>query len=160
MAVLSAHGVEIDELAEASEEGATEALARLQRGELDAVFLTGAAPIASLQQFAVTLGMQLLSIDNAALTRILDARPGLARLALPPNTYPRQREPVIAVAATALLVTTVDAPTTEVERVSDLVFKRMPQRRALTAGVVPVSTGGELRGVTIPLHPGAARQSQ
>ena len=56
VAVLAAHGVKIDDLAEASEEGATEALARLQRGELDAVFLTGAAPIASLQQFAVTPG--------------------------------------------------------------------------------------------------------
>lgn len=160
VAVLDAHDVKIDDLAEASEEGAVEVLARLQRGELDAVFLTGAAPVASLQQFAVTPGMRLLSIDPAALTRILDARPGLARLALPPNTYPRQREPVIAVAATALLVTTVDAPTTEVERVSDLVFNRMPQRRALSAGVVPVSAAGELRGVTIPLHPGAARQSQ
>jgi TRAP transporter TAXI family solute receptor len=160
VAVLAAHGVEIDDLGEICEEGPAEALARLQRGELDAVFLTGAAPIRSLQQFAVTPGMRLLSIDDAALGRIIEARSGLARLALPSNTYPRQRESVVTVAATALLVTTVDAPVAEVERVSDLVFNRMPQRTGVSADVVRASAAGELRGVTIPLHPGAARHPQ
>ena len=86
--------------------------------------------------------------------------PGLARLSLPANTYPRQREAVVTVAATALLVTTADAPTTEVEHVSDLVFIAMPQRPAASADAARVSAAGELRGVTIPLHPGAARHPQ
>ena len=45
----------------------------------------------------------------------------------------------------------------EVERVTDLVFTRMPQQRAGGADVVKVSAENQLRGVTIPLHPGAAR---
>jgi uncharacterized protein len=90
--------------------------------------------------------------------RIVAAHPGLARLSLPANTYPQQRESVVTVAATALLVTTADAPVTEVERVSDLVFSRMPKRPAASADVARTSAVSDLRGITIPLHPGAARR--
>jgi TRAP-type uncharacterized transport system substrate-binding protein len=61
-------------------------------------------------------------------------------------------------ASAALLVTTLDAPRTEVGRVADLVFARMPQQRAGGAAVVKVSSENELRGVTIPLHDGAVRR--
>ncbi len=160
VAVLAAHGVKLEDLAEASEDGPADALARLQRSEIDAAFLTGAAPLRALQQLAVTSGMRLLSLDDAAVGRIIEARPGLARLSLPTNTYPRQREAVVTVAATALLVTTADAPTTEVENVSDLVFVQMAQRPTASADAARASAAGELRGVTIPLHPGAARHPQ
>jgi len=55
-------------------------------------------------------------------------------------------------------VTTSDAPDTEVMRVTDLVFTRLPQRRSANADLLTVSAENELRGVTIPLHPGAARR--
>jgi TRAP transporter TAXI family solute receptor len=158
VAVLAGYGIKVNELGEACEDGPAEALARLARGDLDAVFLTGVAPVRALQQFAATPGLRLLSIDDAAIGRVIEARPGLARLALPANTYPQQREPVASAAATALLVTTADAPATEVERVADLVFNRMPQRPGGSADAVRVSAAGESRGVTIPLHPGAIRQ--
>jgi TRAP-type uncharacterized transport system substrate-binding protein len=58
-----------------------------------------------------------------------------------------------------VLLTTLDAPHAEVERVADLVFGRMPQQHAGSADVVKVSAAHELRGVTIPLHPGAARRT-
>ena len=45
----------------------------------------------------------------------------------------------------------------EVERVADLVFTRMAQKGVGGADVVKVSAENQLRGVTIPLHEGAAR---
>ena len=159
VAVLSAYGLNVSDLSEACEDGLAEALARLERGTLDAVFVTGAAPIAPLQQFAARTGLRLLSIDDAAIGNLLDARPGLARLTLPANTYPRMREPVITAAATALLVATEDAPVGEVERVAELVFTRLRQQPA-SGDAVRVSIVGGLRGVTIPLHPGAARHPE
>jgi TRAP transporter TAXI family solute receptor len=160
VAVLAGYGLESTDLAELCEEPLSDALKRLQRKELDAVFATGAAPTRALQQFAVTPGMRLLSIDDDALTRLLEERPGLSRITLPPNTYPRQRQPIVTAAATALLLTTADAPSTEVQRVTDLVFTRMPQQNSAGADVVRVSSGGERRGVTVPLHPGAVRPPQ
>jgi hypothetical protein len=45
-------------------------------------------------------------------------------------------------------------------RVTDLVFARMPKERGTSAELIKVSAETELRGVTIPLHPGAARRGR
>ena len=66
--------------------------------------------------------------------RLGQTRPGLTPLTLPANTYPQQHEAVTTVASAALLLTTVDAPVAEVERLADLVFRQMPQRAAGCAG--------------------------
>jgi TRAP transporter TAXI family solute receptor len=159
MAVLEAYGLKPADLGEAGEGGLTVGLDRLRNKQLDALFVTTAAPTRALQQLAATRGLRLLSIKGPALDRLVQANPGLNALTLPANTYPQQKEPVDTVAAVALLVTRLDAPQTEVERVTDLVFARMPKRGAGSADVVKVSAAHELRGVTIPLHPGATRQS-
>jgi len=157
LAVLSAYGLETSDLAEAREKGLADAIARLRRKQLDALFVTISAPTRALQQLAVEGGIRLLPIAGDAAQRLLQQRPGLTPLVLPSNTYPGQKHAVETVASTALLVTTLDAPEAEVERVADLIFRQMPQQRAGSAAVIKVSADTDLRGVTIPLHPGAAR---
>jgi TRAP transporter TAXI family solute receptor len=159
VAVLAAHGLAPSDLGEAREEGVAAALGRLQRREIDALFMTAPAPTRVLQQLAVTPGVRLLPVRGAALERVLRERPGLSALTLPANSYPRQKDAVATVASAALLLTTVDTPSAEVERVTDLVFARMPRQHTGSADVVKVSAESELRGVTIPLHPGAVRRT-
>lgn len=159
VAVLEAHGIQVADLKEAREEGLALAIARLKARELDALFATAPAPTRPLQQLAVEPGLRLLSIKGAALDRLVQMRPGLTALTLPSNTYPRQEAEVATIAAAALLVTTADAPTAEVERVTDLLYNRMPQQQGGAADVLKVSPATEFRGVTIPLHPGAARRA-
>jgi TRAP transporter TAXI family solute receptor len=160
VAVLAAHGLKSEDLGEARTHGPAAAIPQLQRRQLDAVFMTAAAPTRLLQQIAVTPGLRLLPIRGAALERLVQARPGLTPLTLPANTYPRQREAVTTAASAALLLTTLDTPNGEVERVADLVFSRMPRQHAGSADVVKVTAANELRGVTIPLHPGAGRRTR
>lgn len=160
LAVLAAHGLKPGDLGEAREDTQTEAVARLKRRQLDAMFITTVAPTRAFQQLAAEVGIRLLPIEGAALERLIQERPGLTPLTLPVNTYPKQREAVPTAASAALLVTTLEAPHAEVERVADLVFSRMPQQRTAGADVVKVSAANELRGVTIPLHPGAARRTR
>lgn len=157
LAVLEAHGLKTSDLAEAREKGLADAIGRLRRKQLDALFVTISAPTRPLQQLAVEGGVRLLPIVGAARERLLQEHPGLTPLVLPENTYPGQKHAVATVASTALLVTTLDAPEGEVERVADLIFRRMPQLHAGSADVIKVSAETDLRGVTIPLHPGAAR---
>jgi TRAP transporter TAXI family solute receptor len=161
VAMLAAHDLPLDALAEASEESPDAALSRLQRGKLDAVFLTGAAPMPALQRLAVRPGLRLLSLDAAAVDRLVAERPGLARITLPANTYPQQRAPIVTAAATALLVTTADAPPEEVARVAALLTERLlPQPTGRKADIAQVAVTRESRGVTIPLHPGAVRDAR
>jgi TRAP-type uncharacterized transport system substrate-binding protein len=130
------------------------------------LFLTAAAPNRMLQQLATTMELRLLPVKGAALEALATARPGLTPIVLPANTYPGQKLDVSTVASAALFVTTIDAPDTEVMRVTDLIFKQVPKERGTTgtsgtsADLVKVSAEYELRGVTIPLHPGAARRGR
>jgi TRAP transporter TAXI family solute receptor len=156
LAVLAAHGLTAADLKEAREEDLAQSISRLRRGQLDAVFATAAAPTRALQQLAVQQGLRLLPVKGQALDRLVETSPGLTPLTLPANTYPEQKDPVTTVAASALLVTTLDAPTVEVERVTDLVFNRMSKQNAGSGDVVRVSAASDSRGVPIPLHPGAA----
>jgi TRAP transporter TAXI family solute receptor len=160
LAVLAAHDLAPADLREASDDAPAAAIARLRERQVDAVFLTGAAPMRLLQQAAAATPLRLLPIDGKAVERIIRERAGLTPLTLPPNTYPGQRTPVPTVASAALLLTTLDAPEAEVGRVAELVFTRMPRQAAGRSDVVRVSTHNELRGVTIPLHPGAAQRTR
>ena len=161
VAVLEAYGLTLDDLAEDRADVLGDAITRLRRGQIDALFVTAAAPARPLQQLAVTLELRLLPIGGAALEKLAVARPGLTSIVLPANTYPGQKHAATTVASAALLVTTVDAPEAEVTRVTDLVFRRMPQTRGTTGtDLVKEAAENELRGVTIPLHPGAARRGR
>jgi TRAP transporter TAXI family solute receptor len=154
LAVLEAHGLKVTDLAEARGDETDAAIGRLTRGQVHAVFLTTLAPTRVLQDLAVSPGLRLLPVGPEAMKRLLDLRPGLTTLTLPANTYPRQQQPVVTVASSALLVTTAGAPDGEVAAVAELVFKRMPATYEGGADVIRVSPENERRGVTIPLHSG------
>jgi len=161
VAVLAAYGLKLDDLAEARGDMLSAATGRLRRGQIDAVFVTAAAPNRALQQLAATMEIRLLPVTGAAVEALATARPGLLPVVLPANTYPGQKHAASTLASAALLVTTIEAPDTEVMRLTDFVFTRMAKERGTGgADLVTVSAENELRGVTIPLHPGAARRGR
>jgi TRAP transporter TAXI family solute receptor len=158
LAVLEAHALNVTDLGEARGDTPAAAVARLKGGQVDAVFLTTLAPTRELQQLAVSPGLRLIPIRAGAIQRLVALRSGLTPITLPANTYPRQHQPIVTVASSALLVTTADAPDPEVAAVADLVFKRMPAQHAGSAEVIRVAPQNERRGVTIPLHAGLTRR--
>lgn len=160
VAVLAAYGLKPSDLSDAAMEPNAAAVARLKSGQLDAVFITAPAPTRVLQDLAISTGLRLVPVGGAGLDALVRARPGLVPLTLPANTYPRQKDDVATVGSATLLVTTEDAPDAEVARVSDFVFNRMPLTRGRSAEIVGASEGKELRGVTIPLHPGTSHKPQ
>jgi TRAP transporter TAXI family solute receptor len=159
VAVLDAYGLQPTDLAEANEDPPAAALDRWKRGDVEALFLTSAAPASQLQPIAARPGFRLLPITGTALERLVQERPGLSPLTLPANSYPQQHEAVATAASAALLVTTEDAPDAEVEHLAEFLFGRRPGQGG-GGDVVKVSADNELRGVTIPLHPGADRHTR
>ncbi|MGH7390195.1 MAG: TAXI family TRAP transporter solute-binding subunit [Candidatus Rokuibacteriota bacterium] len=157
VAVLAASGLGVRDLREASEGGREEAARRLAAGQLDAFFVTIAAPARDLQALAARAGMRLLPLASRSINRLVAENPGLIAMTLPANTYPGQGEPVATVATAALLVATTDVPDAEVEKVVGFVFARADLAAAGSAEGVKVSKDSALRGITIPMHPGASR---
>jgi TRAP transporter TAXI family solute receptor len=157
LAVLLAHGLTEKDLAEAVDDGLEGAAARLRAGRLDAFFATVGAPARELQRLAARTPIRLLSLDVPAIERLVTERSGLVRLVVPLNTYPRQTEDVTTVAATALLVTHADVPEAEAALALRLVFEN-PDYLAVGSGQgAKISKRTGLRGITIPMHPAAAR---
>ena len=155
VAVLAAHDLRLSDLQEVSDLPLGDALTRLRQKKSDAVFVTAAVPSRALQAFATNPGFRLLSLDPEDADAVVHARPGLARITLPPNTYPQQREPVVTVATQALLVTTADAPRGEVQRVTELLLPKLVGVPAPAAG--GAAREGEGPPLPIPVHPGASR---
>lgn len=157
LAVLAAHGLKVKDLAEARDEGLEAAVRQLRAGRLDAFFATVGAPTRELQRLATRHPIRLLSLDTAAVERLVTQNPGLVTLRVPANTYPGQKEDVRTVAATALLVTHSDAPEAEAMGVLRLVFENPDYLAAGSSQGRKISKATGLRGITIPVHPAATR---
>lgn len=155
LAVLQAHGLGPKDLAAAREQGTADSVKGLRSGALDAFFMTIAAPTRELQDLATRGGMRLVSLDDQAVERLVAERAGVVRLTLPAHTYPGQTEDVRTVAATALLVATADTPEAEVAFLLKVVFEGTDFRATGSSQGVRVSATTALRGITIPMHPGA-----
>jgi len=157
LAVLAVHGLTVKDLAEVREEGLEAAAGQLRAGRLDAFFATVGAPTREVQDLATRYLIHLVSLDAAAVERLVTQNPGLVRLLVPANTYPGQREDVTTIAATALFVTHADVPEGEAVVVLRLVFENPDYLPAGSAQGAKISRRSGLRGITIPMHPAAGR---
>jgi TRAP transporter TAXI family solute receptor len=157
LAVLAAHGLTVKDLAEVRDEGLEAAAARLRAGRIDAFFATVGAPTRELQRLATRHPIRLVSLDAAAIERLVTEKPGLVRLVVPANTYPGQKEDVTTVAAAALLVTRADVPESEAALVLRMVFENPDYLSAGSAQGAKIAKRSGLRGITIPMHPAADR---
>ena len=157
VAVLAAHGLTEKDLAEARDDGLESAAARLRAGRLDAFFATVGAPTRELQRLAARMPIRLLSLEAAAVERLVTEHSGLVRLLVPANTYPGQKDDVTTVAATALLVTHADVPDAEAGLALRLVFENPDYLTVGSGQGAKISKRTGFRGVTIPMHPAAAR---
>ena len=156
LSVLKAHRMTPKDLAEARGEGTQAAIPQLRDGRIDAFFITVGAPSRALQRLASEHPIRLVPISAAAAARVVTEQPGLVRLTLPANTYPGQSEAVATVAATALLVGAIDTPQDEVKALLGVAFEGTDYLAAGSAQGVKISKASGLRGIAIPLHPGAA----
>jgi TRAP transporter TAXI family solute receptor len=155
--VLKADGLSVRDLANARQGGFEDAVKLLREGSLDALFVTIGAPNRMLQELSARNKIRLVPIQSQSIYRLIAQNTGLVRFTLPANTYPGQTEDVRTAAATALLVTTSDAPDVEVEKVVNFVFTQPDFQSSGSAEGFKVSKRTALQGITIPMHPGASR---
>jgi len=156
-AILAVHGLSVKDLAEVRDEGLEISAGLLRAGRLDAFFATVGAPTRELQNLATHHPILLISLDGAAVERLVAQNSGLVRLLVPANTYPGQKEDVTTITATALLVAHSDVPDGKAEVVLRLVFENSDYLSAGSTQGAKISKRSGLIGITIPLHPAAGR---
>jgi TRAP transporter TAXI family solute receptor len=157
LAVLAAHRVTLNDLAQVSDEPLEAAAAGLQAGRLDAFFATVGAPTRALQRLAVRHQIRLVPLELDAVERLVTQNAGLIRFIVPAKTYPGQNNDVTTIAATAVLVTRSDVSDGEADVVLRLVFENPDYLAAGSTHGTKISRSTGLRGITIPIHPAASR---
>jgi uncharacterized protein len=136
----------------------SEAASLLEHGALDAFFMTGGAPVPAVSDVAAMVPVRLIPVTGAIRDRL--ARDfGFVSVVIPGGTYPGVAGVTQTVGTTALFVVSAKLSDGLVYGITRALWQDAT-RRILDNGH-PVGKRirfeDALKGVSIPLHPGAAR---
>lgn len=154
--ILKAHRVGAAALAAAPEELPTaKALAAIEKGELDALVITAAAPSPDVKDFARGHSIRFLPLDGDAIALMTAGNSSYIAITVPAQTYPSQTKPIATIAVTAQLVSLQAVPASEVGALLQIMFKEVDYLGRGSALGSLVSARSARSGLTLPLHPGA-----
>jgi len=139
----------------------SESAAQLQRASLDAFFVTGGYPVPAISDVASMTPVRLVPIAGAAREK-LERKFGLTALTIPGATYPGVDAETPTVGTAALFVVGAAVPDELVYDITKALWQDAT-RRILDNGHPAgkrIRFENALKGITIPLHPGAARYYQ
>jgi uncharacterized protein len=155
--ILDAFGLSEDDL-QAEHIKPTVGLSKMRDNQLDAFFFVAGYPTGSVEELCATVGCELIPINGPEVDSLLEHYPFFARDVIPAGTYAGVPEtPTVSVGAQWVVAAEVD---------EDLVYgitKALWHENArilLDEGHArghAITLETALDGVSIPLHPGAAR---
>jgi uncharacterized protein len=165
--VLSALGIDWENDITSEKLGATESVAALKDGKIDAFFWSGAIPTSSIIDLASTAGltMVLLPIDGATAETIMQANPGVFhQTTFPAGTYTGVDSDVPAIAITAVLTVMEDFPEEKLYEILGVIFDHKADLAAVWSGATNMTAETAVNQVTPGaldyLHAGAERYFQ
>ena len=120
--ILMSHGLTF-EMLEVSYLSFSDSAAALERGEIDAFFITAGAPTAAIADLANKKDIQLLSIAPDIQNNMMKLYKGYTRCTIPANTYAGQTEDVQTIGVKAVLVANTDLSADEVTYLTEFIFK-------------------------------------
>lgn len=128
----------------------------LQDGKIDAAFIVAGAPTVAVSTLATTQQIQLVSLDDAHIARLLERSPYYSPYTIPASVY-GTAEDCRTVAVGAVIVVRNDVPEQAVYNIVSTIFndreeiaKSHDKGRELDLAFASSVT-------TVPYHPGAAR---
>jgi TRAP transporter TAXI family solute receptor len=129
-----------------------EALARLENGALDAMFVLAAPDVLSP---AIQRGARMLPIEGPAVESIQRDYPFVRVISIPTGTYVNQKAALRTIGIDGLFVCRSDLDERLVYELTRQFFE-VVYRRALTSESPPFTALAHAAGTSIPLHDGAA----
>ena len=153
--ILNHYGIKADE----KELNVTQSAQRLADGQIDAFFYAAGTPLAALIQLGSTKGFELYSFSADEQKEINKIIPYYVESSIPAGEYENIGYNVNTVAVNGQLITSVDQPEDLVYNVTKALWNKNT-RKLLDKGhskgkAIRAETA--LKGILIPLHPGAER---
>jgi uncharacterized protein len=136
-----------------------QAVEEMKAGEVDALILAGSYPVPAIQELAAAMPIRLVPVTGAVAARLQEKFPFYGESAVPAGTYRNVDTDIATVGFFALWVVRDDADEGLVHDITRAVWSDGAER--LYAGLDPIGRqirlANALKGMSLPLHPGAAR---
>ncbi|NJE47000.1 TAXI family TRAP transporter solute-binding subunit [Thermococcus sp. GR7] len=136
----------------------SEASQSLKLGQVDAAVIVSGAPTPAVNQIAVQTPVRILPIPDDILNKLKnEGYIFYVRQVLPKDTYNGMTEDTPTVAVKAVLVVSADLPEDVVYQMTKILFDNVAELQKVHAKTQYISLETALDGMSIPLHPGAAK---
>jgi TRAP transporter TAXI family solute receptor len=155
--ILEIYGMKFDDLGKADRLAFGESASFIQDGTLDAAFVTAGTPTAAVNELAATKGVRVIGLDDVHIGQIIEKYPYYALQTIAAGTYPGFDEEVKTVAVKAQLVARSELDEELVYNVTKALFENLDQLKTVHKKAEEISADTALEGVSLDVHPGAAR---
>ncbi|MBQ3727160.1 MAG: TAXI family TRAP transporter solute-binding subunit [Selenomonadaceae bacterium] len=152
--ILMAHGLTF-EMIEPIYMSFTDSASAMEKGQIDAFFITAGAPTAAITDLATKKEIKILSIEPDVQNNMMKLYKGYTRCTIPANTYAGQTEPVQTVGVKAVLVASTDLKDDEVLFLTEFIFKNAENLPHNASDKLTVNYA--IQDIPASFHAGAAK---
>ena len=130
---------------------------RLRNGQIDIGFAVSGYPTRSVSDLALTTDIELVSFEDAFLDSLIAKYPFFVKSVIPSGTYKGTNRDIRTPAVRALLVCDAATPDDIIYRVTKIFWKNIEEIRMVHEKAKLLTLETALDGVSIKVHPGAAK---
>lgn len=152
--ILAAYGLS-DKLVNEENLDYTGAAEKLREGKIDALFCTAGTATTVIGELARQCEIQLLTLDESAIGKLLGSYKFYTRYTIPAGTYPNQTEDVQTVGVKAVLLASDKLSEKTVETITKILFEQKQQLQYALPVNLELNEQEAVEGITIPFHKGA-----
>lgn len=153
-AIFAAAGMSYDDLGKTEYLPFAESVELIKNRQLDATLQSAGLGVASLKDLSTSIEVELVSVP-AEVVEALGA-PYIPET-IPAETYEGQTADVETVAVVNFLITHSDVSDETAYQMTKLLFDNLPELEAAHKAAASIKLENALKGMPVPLHPGAER---
>ncbi len=153
--VLGAYGMTVDDV-KVSRLSFKESGNAFKDNQLDAFFVTAGVPNTAVVELSVTRPVQLLNIDGAQAQKLVADHPFYTSITIPKDVYGTQAD-INTIAVRALIISRADLNEGEVYNFTKALYENLGTLGESHAKGKEILLEQANDGVTVALHPGAAK---
>ena len=154
--MLEAHGITYDDITPEFL-GFGEAVTALQDQGIDAAIIGSGIPTAAVVDAAASMDIHLLTVDEDVFAEFIKDEPFVIMNTIPAGTYNGVDVDVVTAASPALLLTTEKMSEDDIYEMTKTMFENLSIVQDAHVQGKNITLETALEGMSIPLHPGAAK---
>ncbi len=154
--ILAAWGLSFGDI-KAQQLKSSQAADYIKDGRLDAAFFTVAVGAAVIMDTALVKAVKVLPVAGPQVDALVKKYPFYTKQVVPGGSYKGNPKDVPTVSVMAMLSARADLEPQVVYAILKAVYGDLPQLRKAHARFKTISPQGGLKGMSVPLHPGARR---